>query len=352
MPLRKIHLAAVTLATILASTISLTSAQVTPAPTYVLKTTISVPTWAGLNSIAIDINWVDPETETLYIASRPPGGAIEVIDAASNTFVRAAGRGEFLGVSAAGNGPNGVASVSPVEVTAGNGDSTIKLVNVFTDETQSIATGGAGRADEVGYDPVSDTIMVGNNRDTPQFVTILKAHPFQILGKVEFPTATANVDQPVAIGGRFYVSVAASTANPGGEVDVINPATLAIERVIPAANCHPSGMAAGVPGTLITGGAGCVIDIATGRVTQIPDAGGDEVYADPVRGVYAFVIAETETLNLVDARTNQVFQKLAVGPGGHNVAINPGNGEIFVPDLDNKVVLVFAPAETAEGKGK
>ncbi|MEA2641726.1 MAG: hypothetical protein QOF51_3120, partial [Chloroflexota bacterium] len=321
----------------LAMTASFASAQAPAPPTYVLKTTIPVPTWAGLDTIAIDINWVDPATQTLYIASRPPGGAIEVIDAANNTFVRAAGRGQFLGVSAAGNGPNGVASVSPVEVAAGNGDSTIKLINVYTDETQSINTGGTTRADELGYDPISDTIMVGNNRENPQFVTILKAHPFQILGKITFPAGLGQVDQPVAVGGKFYVSVASSAANPGGEVDVIDPNTLTIERVIPAGNCRPSGMAAGVPGTLITGGAGCVIDIASGRITQIPDAGGDEVDADPVRGVYAFEIVETGTLNLADARTNQVFQKLPVGPGGHNVAVNPVNGEIFVPDLDNKV---------------
>jgi len=144
-----------------------------------------------------------------------------------------------------------------------------------------------------------------------------------------------------------------ATANPNGEIDVINPTTAAIERVISTDGCKgPSGLAPGILGRWITGGGGCMVDPGAGTTIAIPDAGGDEVASVPALGVYAYMIAATRTLNLASGYTNQVYQKLDAN-GGHNLAANQTNGEIFVPDYDGKVVEVFAPTVPfGGGKGK
>jgi hypothetical protein len=346
MRFRRIFVLALGLATTLMLVVPAVSAQA-PAPTYTLKARIPIPTWEGLTNLSVDISWIDPETQTYIFADRSPqGGAIEVIDAANYTFVKAAALGQFVGVGPTGaGGPNGVVTVGPKEAAGGDGDSTLKVVNLITDEVQSISTGGTLRVDEMAYDPSTDLLLAANDRAQDSFVTVFKIHPLSIVGKIPYPQATAGIEQPLVAGnGNFYISIPATEANPGGEINLINPSTLRVERVLPlAGECtRPTGLAWGVGGTLITGGGGCLVDPSTGSVSKIPEAGGDQVASDPSRSVYAYTIGETQSLNLADGTMNDVYQKLYVA-GGRNQAINPTNGEVFIPDLIGKAVLVYSP---------
>src|SRR5205823_10952427 len=113
--------------------------------------------------------------------------------------------------------------------------------------------------------------------------------------------------------------------------------------VVPLTTClRPTGLAWGVGGRFITGGGGCLVDPLTGGVRAIPETGGDEVASDPGRGVYAYTIADTNSLNLADGWTNEVYQTLPID-GPRNLAINQTNGEIWVPDYTTRSVMVFAP---------
>ena len=335
---------------------SVVGAQPGAAPTYYEKTTIPVPPWGPLENISVDISWVDPASHTLVIADRT-GNAVEVIDTSTYRFVRAAGQGQFAGrLATADGGPNGVAQVSPTEAVAGDGDSSLKLVNMFTGTVQTISTGGTHRADELAYDPSTDVVMVANDREDEgkNFVSLVKVHPaLQIVGQIDYSNAPGGLEQPVvAPGGRFFISVPASAENPGGEIDVINQATASIERRIPVGDCRPTGLVQGVGNTVVTS-SGCVVKTQTGQVlARIAGAGGDEAGSVPPLGVYAFVVPDPAEegsfrLNLADADTNQVYQSLPAA-GGHNLAGNWATGEIFVPDPVNKLVRVFAPL----GKGK
>src|SRR5437763_17210239 len=110
----------------------------------------------------------------------------------------------------------------------------------------------------------------------------------------------------------------------------------------------------GLGGRLVTGGnADCssVVDPNTGAVVEIPNAGGDEVSYVPRMGLYAFGIAATNTLNLVDAATHATVQQLPIG-SGRNAAVNPANSEIFVADGSSKAVRVFAPVVAPPGGRK
>ncbi|MEA2642666.1 MAG: hypothetical protein QOF51_4060 [Chloroflexota bacterium] len=348
---------ALSLATAFAVVIPLAAAQ--EAGPYRELTTIPIPTWANVDTTSFDIAWVNPATQTFFLADRtPPGGGIEVIDAANNTFVRTAGLGKMVGnIPSPRGGPNGVTAVSPVEVAAADGDSTVKIINIFTDEVQSISTGGENRADELAYDPTDDLLLVANPREDTPFVTVIKVHPLGIVGKILMPHASATgagLEQPLAANGRFYISIQTTDTNPNGEIDLINPQSLTVERRMAAGSCKITGLMFGLGGRLVTGGnAECssVVDPSSGSVAEIPNAGGDEVSYIPSMGLYAFGIAATNTLNLVDAATRQTVQKLPIG-SGRNAAVNPVNGEIFVADGSIKAVRVFAPIVAPDGKGK
>ena len=318
-----------------------------PAPTYALKATIPIPTWSNLTTpLSVDINWINPDTQTFVMADRSPdGGAIEVLDAANYTFTRAAALGQFTGIVPNQRGaPNGVVSVGPNDVAAGDGNSTLKVVNLVTDEVQVISTGGERRVDEMAYDPASDLLIAANDQEDPRFVTVFKIHPLAIVGQIPIPQATTGIEQPLlAPGGKFWIAIPATVENPEGEIDLIDPIALSIERVLPVANCaRPTGLAWGVGGRLITGGGGCVVDPLTSGGSAIPGAGGDEVASHPSRGVYAYTIADAHSLNLADGWTNEVYQQLPID-APRNLAINPTNGEIWVPDYTTRSVLVFAP---------
>jgi hypothetical protein len=323
-----------------------------PVP-YALKTRIPIPTWAGIDpsTISVDISWIDP-TSGLYVIGDRTGAAVETFDINRYTFITAAGQGAFVGPGPTGSaGPNGVTVVGPNEVAGGDGDSTLKVVNIDTGEIQSLSTGGTHRVDEMAYDAVTDTLVAANDREggDANFLTVFKMHPLTIVGKIPCPQCVGGIEQPLVSNGRFYVALPETSANAKGEIDLIDTTGLRLAQVIKAGDCAPTGLAEGINGLFVTGGGGCVINPRSGTGTPIPDAGGDEIATLPDRGVYAFVIAGTQTLNLADAATNSVYQKLPVALG-HNLAANPSNGEIWVPDYESRSVLVFAPA-TSVGSG-
>jgi hypothetical protein len=305
------------------------------------------------SSISVDISWIDPNAGLFVIGDRT-AAAVQTFDANHHTFLTAAGQGAFVGPAPTGSGgPNGVTVVGPTEVAGGDGDSTLKVVNIETGEVQSISTGGTHRVDEMAYDAVTDTLVAANDREgeTSNFLKVFRIHPLSIVGKIPCPQCSGGIEQPLLFNGRFYVAIPSTTANPGGEIDVLNTTTFKVDQVIRAGECHPTGLAVGTGGMFVVGGGGCVIDPRTGSGVPIPEAGGDEIATLPSPGIYAFVISGTQTLNLADGGTNQVFQKLAVALG-HNVAANPLNGELWVPDYQSKSVLVFAPASSLGGATK
>ena len=331
------------------------AAQATNPVPYALKTRIPIPPWAGVDpsQISVDISWLDP-TFGLFVIGDRTAAAVETFDANRYTFVAAAGQGAFVGPGPTGSaGPNGVTVVGPNEVAGGDGDSTLKIVNLDTGEVQSVSSGGTHRVDEMAYDVETDTLVAANDREgtNANFITVFKAHPLSIVGKIPCPNCIGGIEQPLVVDGRFYIAFPSTTANAKGEIDRINTNTLTLDQVIKAGDCGPTGLAAGINGLFVTGGGGCVVDPRVGSSIAIPDAGGDEIGTLPNRGVYAFVIAATQSLNLVDAGTNQVYQSLPVALG-HNLATNPANGEIWIPDYQSKSVLVFAPVTSLGGGTK
>jgi len=310
------------------------------AATYHQIALITVP---GAPLTRFDISFVERSSQTYYLADRS-NKAVDIFDASSNTFeTRVAG---FVGFNLDNDhsGPNGVVAVHDRdEVWAGDGNSTVKVIDLRTDSiVKTISTGGTARADEIAYDQKDKLILVANDADTPPFATLIDTQSRAVVARIDFNDATAGLEQPVwdPETHLFYLSVPETAADPGGAVAVIDPRTRSRVALFPVQNCGPAGLALGPKQHLLLGcgdpTAVQVMDARTGDViasiAQV--SGADEVWYNPGDKHY-YVAARNNpsgpVLGVIDAMTDTWIQNVKTGANAHSVAANPINDEIFVP---------------------
>jgi hypothetical protein len=355
----------------------------TPFPTtYSLLQTLPTP-----KTLSFDIGFVD-ETSHLYTLADKSTNGIDVVNTLTSQFLGTAGAGAFqgLGTTVAGfsrspnGGPNGNVSIGNGLVAAGDGNSTLKIVNVSTissavvasipvpnpytgpnlppnicqgtvGATTGVPTVGAGnfRVDEMAYDPADNVIAAMSDNACPSFITFFQGTaPYTILGAVPLLTANGGAEQTVWDPGEglFVSAIPSTTTNPGGELDRFSPKTFKLVSVqtLPMP-CGPSGLALGQNETAnaacagnslagpVLGGSGHMMtfNIVTGAL--IGDAVGpspDEVWYSP--GSNRFYGADTvgATLAVVDANGN-LLSRTPTASGSHSVAVESQNDHVFVP---------------------
>src|SRR5262249_23688186 len=170
--------------------------------------------------------------------------AIDVVNVHNNHITQLA-VGAFKGVAtscASGNnndcsGPDGVLIVENREVWAGDGDSTVKIVNIAQNQvTDTLHTNGKFPGDELRPAPRDELVMVHKNAADPPFSTFFSTDGNHAqLGKVQFTTSTNGAEQCVwsPRTGKFYIAIPeTSRVTPReGAVAVIDPSNLnAIEK--------------------------------------------------------------------------------------------------------------------------
>jgi DNA-binding beta-propeller fold protein YncE len=316
--------------------------------------TIPVP---GEPLVSFDISFVDPASQRYYLADRS-NKAIDIFDVKDNKFI---GRvGGFVGtvmkadgkVNSNKSGPDGVIAFND-EVWAGDGDSTIKVIDLKTMKiTDTISTGGTTRLDEMSYDP-KDQVFIGvNNAEEPPFATLISTKAgHKIIAKVEFKEATDGAEQPDynPADGMFYVSIPELNKDPKkGGVAVIEPLTGKIVKMLTVDNCHPNGLAFGPDGNFVLGCAVrgkdgmppiiVVMSSKTGApVATITDIGGADMVAYSKTNNQYYIGGGNNpgggTLGVIDAATNKLVQKIAMKGAStpHSVAVNEANGQVIVP---------------------
>ncbi|HEY6907934.1 MAG TPA: hypothetical protein VI356_01080 [Myxococcales bacterium] len=313
--------------------------------------TISVP---GKNLTSFDISWVDDSSETYYLADRSNAG-VDIFDARRGTFT---GRvGGFAGQKASNDvsGPNGVLSIESLhEVWAGDGDSTIKVIDVRSSPAvvATISTGGLARADEMAFDPRDHLVLVANDADSPPFVSLVSTESRTVVGRISFPEATNGIEQSVwdPATRRFYLSIPELNGNPrDGEIAVIDPRSGTLVDAFAVSECEPAGLVLGPRQQLLVGcsqdaiAAGfapktLVLDARSGdTVATITQVGGsDEVWFNP--GDQRYYLAargmKPPVLGVIDARTNTWVANVTTGVNGsnaHSVAADRKNNHVFVP---------------------
>jgi DNA-binding beta-propeller fold protein YncE len=316
--------------------------------------TIPVP---GEPLISFDISFVDQKTQRYYLADRSNKG-VDIFDVKDNKYI---GRvGGFVGavlkadgkVNSNKSGPDGVFVIGN-EIWAGDGDSTIKVIDIKTGKvTDTIATGGSTRLDEMSYDPKNQIFIGVNNAEEPPFATLVstkKGH--KIIAKVPFKDATDGAEQPDynPADGMFYVSIPEVNKDPKkGAVAVINPKDGKIVKMLPVDNCHPNGLAFGPNGNFVLGCAvrgkdgmpaiAVIMSSKTGQVVAtVPDIGGADMVAYSKKNNQYYIGGGNNpgggTLGVIDAATNKLVQKIAMKGAStpHSVAVNDKNGHVIVP---------------------
>jgi hypothetical protein len=322
-------------------------------------TQLAVLAVTGNALASFDIGWSD-RTGAYYLADKT-NAAIDFIDGKTGTMLgQATG---FAGVKAtqALSGPNGVTSAPNLhEVWAGDGDSTVKVVDSKTFKvTDTVSTGGKSRADELSYDPKDHVVMVANDQDQPPFLTFISTASKTVVGKIDMPQATMGLEQSGwdAATGLFYLSIPATTTNAGGELDELNPTAMTISKVYPLTNCNPAGLGIAPHSHVMLGCTAYpanvqIVDARNGStLATITKVGGvDEVFYNS--GAHQFYVAAqsmtadgtktgtpTPVVGIIDARTNQWLQNIPTVLGAHSVAADLKNDHIFVPQRGVGVVI-------------
>jgi len=289
---------------------------------------------------SFDIGWVDGSTQHYYLADRS-NSAVDIVNTQTNEVTgQVAGFAGFHGNNDTA-GPDGVVVTrSGRELWAGDGDSTVKVIDLTSNSiAATISTGGKNRADEMTYDPKDNILAVVNNADDPPFISLISVGTRQVLQKIPFPDATDGVEQPIydEQTGMIYQAVPSSTMNKGGQVAVIDPVKMAITTRYNLNSCEPHGMALG-PGNQLL--AGCslanrntIIDKSTGTVLAdfSQTGGGDESWYNPGDHRYYSAATGTMMLGIIDADNFAFTLNVPTGVAAHSVAVDPVSNHIFVP---------------------
>ncbi len=327
-------------------------------------------------SYGFDISWVDNSTQKYYLTDRT-NNAIDLVDAATDTFIGFIGKGQFTGSRPCPgqsknlrhcSGPNGVVTDDSGHVWAGDGAGNIIEADATKTGTailRKIPTGGKFRVDELAYDPTDQMLMVSSDGDMPPFLTFISVKDGSILGQYKYPAGQDGMEQPVwdRETGWFYQNV------PGAKnrIDVFdshklpNPIkSFPVECKGGVLDLTLSGLAVGPNGRLMTvcgSVGGLSVDPRTGKVGKpIPQVGDtDEVWYDPASNSYYFAhtsegATELSTANrgavgVVNAATEEFVTDIPFeGAGVHSVAVNAKNGHIFVP-VYGKGLFVVVPGK-------
>ncbi|HVS76629.1 MAG TPA: hypothetical protein VHE11_06820 [Steroidobacteraceae bacterium] len=310
--------------------------------------TIEVP---GAPLTSFDIGFVN--ADGVYALADRSNFGLDFFDAATGRFIgRATG---FKGYARSDGfdlaGPNGVVAIGRHEFWAGDGDSTVKVVDLRSRKVvASIRTGGRKRADELAYDPRDHLVIAVNNADDPPFITFISTRTRKVVGRLELERASDGAEQPLwnPASGLVYLSIPSlDGVKARGAVAVIDPRAERLVGFMPAEQCMPAGLALGPHDDLLLGcsrdavasgfpARSLVMSAATGRiVASFPEVGGsDEVWSDLKAGRY-YLAAGANTggpvLGVIDARANRWIGNLPTGKYAHSVAADPATGKVFVP---------------------
>jgi len=312
---------------------------------------------------SVDISWVENSSGRYFLADRT-NKAIDLFDAATDSFTGYLGQGAFTGNGAcngdpfAGAGPDGVVTDTAGRVWAGDGNSTIKLLlpQAGTGVVNAIPTGGTCRADELSYDPRDQLILIAN--DAEGFLTFINVTQQAVAG--HFYYADNTLGQPASVAGHatagggleqsvwdaqtglFYQAVPAGSRS--GFIDVFDPRSEQLVASFPVPGCDggPTGLALG-PNERFLGACGngaVAVEVRTGKIHAfVPEVGGaDEVWYNPGDHNFYLAIFLGPKLGVVNADNDHLVQVLR-GPGSHSVAAYAGNNHIFDPGAGSGIAV-------------
>jgi hypothetical protein len=266
------------------------------------------------------------------------------------------------------------------ELWVGDGDGTIKVIDLFTSAiVGSINTTSVKRADEFGYDPVNNIVVVTNPNEKTPYVSVISASNRTVIGRIMFPNVT-ELEQPAfnPADGLFYISVPSSGHNPGGSICTLDIAALSIAHTYPIPDCVPAGIVFGPKNHLFIGcsqsqitdygyASSYIMDVSTGKVISNISgiAGIDQVTYDPTANLfYGSAYQNLGTggtplpqMAIVNASSGTLVQTLTTdNVTAHSVAVDGTTGVMLVPIQSRGIVAYSLKAggagnESSPGNG-
>jgi len=326
-----------------------------------LKTVIPVPTVTKATGFYYDGSYVDVKRRLYYLGDRTTKG-IDFVDIAKNKVI-AQLPGVFVGQVIVNNklnnnisGPNALEMVGRSELWAGDGDSTIKVIDLARRTlVATIPTGGKARTDFVVYDPDHHIVLATNKNDSPPFVSFVDPKSRKILAKLEIPAKSLDGVVYDRKQKRYLISVGPNTQNPQGEVDAIDPVQRKVVARYPAPECFPAGLALGPSEHLLLGcsddaiAAGfkaktLVMDATTGKILSTVAQVGGSNYVTYNPGDKRFYLGARDmtedgtkntkkmpVLGIIDAVSMKFIQNVPAAPNCKAVAADPKTNHIFMP---------------------
>lgn len=320
---------------------------------------VPVPPDAVQNGWCYDTATVNPQTHLLYLADGA-NKQITVIDPGTER-ISGIGTGLFSGIGGCHQfdydqqGPNGTA-IYRGDIFAGNGDSHVLGFSLKTGKLiADVNTGGTLRADEmtVATSGGHHYLVVDNPAETPSpyisFIN-LDSKKYPIDARFTFTHAIGGLEQPRFWHGHLYISVPQTTEDPtGGEVDELDIADLSDIRIIrhfAFATCQPAGLAIRADGVAAVGCGGAtntsqeILNLNTGQETPVNNVPGVDIVA--VHGPDFFYVSYDIPAFVIANRAGRILQSFPATAASHTVAVDPTNGDVWVPE-DKGDVNLYKP---------
>ncbi|OKL57065.1 hypothetical protein UA08_07416 [Talaromyces atroroseus] len=279
-------------------------------------------------------------------------------------------------------GPNGIVVLPDRdEIYVGDASGVIKVINLHNNSVvANIATGGQRRADTMTYSPQSGLVLAVNPLEYPRqtpFIAVIDVASRRVVGIVSLANDVSFTGQPAwnSVTNKFYVPIRATMANPGGEINEINAASLKVTNVTRVNECHPTDIAFGPSQHLFVGcshdqiptygyGFSLILDMGSngtmvGNISGLSGV-GQVVYSASTNLYYAATYHESSATTtvtdqsdgdstnssipevaIVDAKRNTLLQTIPTdNETAQTVAVDMRMDQMVVP-LENEGIAVF-----------
>jgi hypothetical protein len=252
-------------------------------------------------------------------------------------------------------GPNGIVVLPDRnEMYVGDGAGIIKVIDLHNNTIiGNISTGGQRRANTMAYSPRSGLVLAVNPLEFPRqipFVAVIDVASRRVLGNVSLANDASFIGQPAwdNVTDKFYVAIRVTMANPGGEINEIDAASLNVTNITRVSNCHPTSITFGPVQHLFVGcnrdqiptygyGFSLVLDMAAngtivGNTSDVSGV-GQVVYNPSMNLYYAATYHDLATTTLTDQSD------------GNDVANKSRMPEVAIIDAKANTLLQTIPTD-------
>jgi hypothetical protein len=245
--------------------------------------------------------------------------------------------------------------------------SSVKVLDFSGKITHVISTGGKARADELCFNPFTNTVLVANDDTLDSFITFISTETYTPVGSIKFDGTDKKGNNIVANGieqcafnprdKKFYLNIPVTDTNgPGVVLTISEHAPFHVERVFTidvSTGCvGPQGLAVGPSNEFALGCGGAnslVIASTNGKpVATVKGEGGtDEAWYGPASNQYYFARSTAGVLGVANAGppSTAVSPDTKTAVGSHSVAADPNQKRVFVPIRSS----TFSPGTTICG---